>query len=46
MPGYGVDAFLTMQHLEGDWQEQQVEPQVGMVGSTAQLSMASFDVGG
>ena len=38
MPGYGVDAFLTMQHLEGDWQEQEVEPQVGMVGGSAQLT--------
>lgn len=27
MPGYGVDAFLTIQHLEGDWEEQRVEPQ-------------------
>lgn len=27
MPGYGVDAFLTIQHLEGEWEEQRVEPQ-------------------
>ena len=25
MAGYGVDAYLSIQHLEGDWQEQQVE---------------------
>ncbi len=27
MPGYGVDAFLSLQHLEGDWHEPLVEVQ-------------------
>lgn len=27
MPGYGVDAFLSLQHLEGDWQEPLAEHQ-------------------
>ncbi|KAK9845511.1 hypothetical protein WJX81_008336 [Elliptochloris bilobata] len=27
MPGYGVDAFLTLQHLEGDWHEPLAEHQ-------------------
>ena len=28
MDGYGVDAYLSIQHLEGVWQEQQVEAEV------------------
>jgi hypothetical protein len=35
MPGYGVDAFLTIQHLEGDWEEQRVEPQAVALESEA-----------
>ena len=27
MPGYGVDAFLSLQHLEGDWHEPLAERQ-------------------
>ncbi len=27
MPGYGVDAFLSLQHLEGDWHEPLAEVQ-------------------
>ena len=27
MPGYGVDAFLSLQHLEGDWHEPLAEHQ-------------------
>ena len=33
MPGYGTDAYLSIQDLEGDWEEQRVEPQVATVGS-------------
>ena len=26
MPGYGIDAYLNLKRLEGDWQEQPAEP--------------------
>ena len=26
MPGYGIDAYLNLKRLEGDWQEQHAEP--------------------
>lgn len=25
MPGYGIDAYLNLRHLEGDWQEHHAE---------------------
>lgn len=25
MPGYGIDAYLNLKRLEGDWQEQHAE---------------------
>lgn len=28
MPGYGVDAYLSIQYLEGQWEETRVEPHV------------------
>ena len=33
MPGYGTDAYLSIQDLEGDWEEQRVEPQIATVGN-------------
>ena len=26
MPGYGIDAYLNLKRLEGDWHEDQAEP--------------------
>ena len=26
MPGYGVDTYLSIQYLEGCWEESRVEP--------------------
>lgn len=26
MPGYGIDAYLNLKRLEGDWQERHAEP--------------------
>ncbi len=38
IPGYGVDAYLTLEHLEDDWREQHVEDQASpMVTMEASL---------
>ncbi|EIE24046.1 alpha-ketoacid dehydrogenase kinase [Coccomyxa subellipsoidea C-169] len=41
MPGYGTDAYLSIQDLEGDWEEQRVEPQIATVGNESTLLPSS-----
>ncbi len=31
MPGYGIDAYLNLKRLEGDWQEQHAEPAASLL---------------
>ena len=31
MPGYGVDTYLSIQYLEGRWEESRVEPHTDAV---------------
>ena len=33
MPGYGVDAYLSIQYLEGPWEESRVEPQADPISN-------------
>ncbi|CAL5227736.1 g10752 [Coccomyxa viridis] len=33
MPGYGVDAYLSIQYLEGRWEESRVEPQADPISN-------------
>ncbi len=33
MPGYGIDAYLNLKRLEGDWQEQHAEPAAPLSGN-------------
>ena len=33
MPGYGVDAYLSIQYLEGQWEESRVEPQTDPISN-------------
>ena len=32
MPGYGIDAYLNLKRLEGDWQERHAEPAAPLLG--------------
>ena len=34
MPGYGIDAYLNLKRLEGDWQEQHAEPAAPLLTAT------------
>ena len=38
MPGYGTDAYLTVQHLEGNWQEPHAEDLVAFTHADASWS--------
>lgn len=40
MEGYGVDAYLTIQHLEGDWREVEAEQVMEEVGEGAAIAAA------
>ena len=33
MPGYGTDAYLSIQYLEGQWEESRVEPQADAIST-------------
>lgn len=34
MPGYGVDAYLNLQSLQGEWSEQNAEPSEPLLAVT------------
>ena len=38
MPGYGTDAYLTVQHLEGAWEEPHAEDLVAVTNDDASWS--------
>jgi hypothetical protein len=40
MDGYGVDAYLTIQHLEGDWREAEAGRLGEEAGEGADLAAA------